>query len=122
MSEDKSPYVSAIELHEEFVQHMEEGADRMRGLALVTIVVAILLAASYVTQLVVLPFMMGVMTQTVNLLDPSLMVVEVVLLVLILLWLYVGTKEYLFTRRIARQIAEIREEEARLARKLKLGS
>jgi hypothetical protein len=120
MSEDKSPYVSAIELHEEFIQHMEKGASRMKGLALVTIVVALLLAASYVTQLVVLPFIIGVTTQTVNLLDPSLMAVEVVLLVLILLWLYVGTKEYLFTRKMARQIAEIREEQARLAGKLKL--
>lgn len=117
MSEEKDPMVSALELHEEFMRHLENGGAKIGKLAVLTIIVASLLAVSYLLQLVVLPFVFGVTTQTVNLVDPSLMVFELGLLILTSLWLYVGFRDYRFTRRLTRQIREIRVAEAEIMKK-----
>ena len=116
MSDDRSPYVSAIELHEEFVQHMEAGGRRMKNLALLTVGVAAVLSALYLSQLVVLPWVLGVTVQTVDLTSPSLMATEAFVLALSLLWLYTGAREARFAARVQRQVKEIRALEASLAK------
>ena len=96
-----------IETHEEFIQHIESGSAMMRTLSAVTILVSAVLFASYVSQLL-LPYFAGVTVQTVNLTDPILQGTEVALSVLVLLWLYVGIRDFLFTRRMSKAIGEIR--------------
>ena len=105
--EEKSPVVSMIETHEEFIQHIESGSAMMRTLSAATILVSAVLFASYVSQLL-LPYFTGVTVQTVNLTDPILQGTEVALSVLVLLWLYVGIRDFLFTRRMSKAIGEIR--------------
>jgi len=122
MSEDKNPNVSTIELHEEFIQHIENGGGLIRTLSAVTVVVAALLAISYLSQLVLLPYVYGVKSQTVNLVDPALQATELLLTVLTLVWLYVGLRDYFFARRLAKQVKEIRAMEAEVAKKYGLDS
>ena len=55
---------------------------------------------------------------TVDLLDPSLIAIEVVFLVLSAAWLYVGVLNYLFASRLGKQVKEIREAERELERKI----
>lgn len=114
-SEEKSPQVLVLEAHEELVQHIENGAGKIKALSVITMVVAAVLALAYVLQLA-LP-LTGTTTQTVNLADPTLMTLEVGILILTLLWLYVGLKDYFFVTRLSGQITEIRAEEARLLKK-----
>ena len=117
MDEERDQRVEEIELHEEFLQHVERGGGKIMALSLVTVAVAALLAASYVSQLVVLPFMMGVTAQTVDLTDPALMASEAALLILTLVWAYIGARDYAFSRRVVRQVKEIREAQAEAAGK-----
>jgi len=118
VSEDsRDPYVSGIELHEEFIQRIERGGRMIRTLALATVFVAGVLTVSYFSQLVILPFALGVKSQTVNLVDPTLMVIEMVLLAFTLAWLYVGLKNYLFANRLERQVREIRAMQMQVANK-----
>ena len=114
---ERSPVVMIIEAHEELIQHIENGQIRIRTLSIITIVVALLLAASYFSQILV-PFTGGQRYQTVDLLDPSLIAVEVVFLILSAAWLYVGVLNYLFASRLGRQVKEIREAERELERKI----
>jgi hypothetical protein len=104
---EKSPVVSMIETHEEFIQHIESGSSMMRTLSAITIVVSFILLLAYVSQLL-LPYVTGETVQPVNLLDPTLQGTEVAVSVLALLWLYVGVRDFLFTRRMGRAIREIR--------------
>ena len=115
MSEDRDPYVSGIELHEEFIQRIERGGKMIRALSLATILVAGVLAVSYFSQLVILPFVLGVRSQTVDLVDPPLMALEAVILCLTLAWLYVGLRNYFFADRLERQVREIRAIQAQVA-------
>ena len=114
-SEEKNPQVLVLETHEEFIQHIENGAGKIKALSVITMVVAAVLALAYVLQLA-LPFT-GTTTQTVNLADPMLMTLEVGILILTLLWLYVGLRDYFFVTRLSGQIREIRAEETRLLKK-----
>ncbi len=107
MSEDKDPKVMVLEAHEEFIQHIERGSAKIRSLALTTIVVATLLLASYLYQ-IALPAISGVTTVQVNLSDPVLLATELILVALVVLWLYVALTDFLFTRRLAGQIKEVR--------------
>jgi hypothetical protein len=116
-SEEKSPVVSMIEAHEEFIQHIESGSTMMRSLSAVTIAVSLVLFLAYVSQLL-LPYVSGVTTQTVNLVDPTLQVTEVAVSILTLLWLYVGVRDFLFTRRIGSAIREIRVLESDIGRQV----
>jgi hypothetical protein len=111
------PAAQIIEAHGSFVQHIENGSARMKGLSLITIVVAFLLLASYFDQ-VVTPFTTGTKVVTVNLLDPTLLALEVVLILVTFAWLYVGVANYLFASRLGRQIKDARAKEKEIERKL----
>lgn len=117
MSEDKDPNVSIIEMQEEFMQHMERGGRKITLLAAVATLAGAYFAANYFLQLVVLPFGLGITTQTVDLVDPGLMAVGAVSLGVSLLWLYAGVRDLRFGRKIARQIKEIRGLQSRAAEK-----
>lgn len=106
-----------MELNELFVQRMEEGARRLRVLSIVTLIVAVLLLASYASQ-VVLPFVSGQSTVTVNLLDPSLLVFEGLLILLTVAWVYVGAVNFLWARRFGFRIAKVRAEEDKILKEI----
>ena len=110
MSEKAEPAIIIDEAHEDFAQHIEAGSARIRTLSLLTLVVSVLLLASYFSQLL-LPFATGQTTVTVNLVDPSLLVFEGLIIVLTFAWLYVGAVNYLFSTRMRRQVREARAEE-----------
>jgi hypothetical protein len=113
---ERSPVIKRAETGEEFMQHMEAGGNKIRGLALVSLVVAFLLVVSYVLELA-LPFTTNTRVVEVNLADPSLMVVEVFLIALGVAWLYLGFREYRFTTRLRKQIKEIRKLEQEIMAK-----
>lgn len=104
------PGVIINELHEEFVQHVESGSSRMKQLSIITIVVTFLLGASYFSQLL-LPFVSNTRVVQVNLLDPTLILVQIFLLILVAVWLYIGVVDYLFATRLSRRIKEARAKE-----------
>ena len=119
MAEEKGDRakVAILDAHEEFVQHIESGQARIRVLSIITIVVAFLLLASYFAQ-VITPFATGTKVVTVNLLDPTLLALEAVLIVVTFAWLYVGVVNYLFASRLGRQIKEARAKEKEIERRL----
>ncbi|MDE1852138.1 MAG: hypothetical protein KGI38_00105 [Thaumarchaeota archaeon] len=116
MSEDKDPNVAMIELHEDFIQHMERGGRKIRTLALVATLASAYFAFNYFLQLIVFPFGLGITSQTVDLVDPSLMALEAVSLVIALLWFVSGLRDLSFARRVAKQIKEIRALQAQVAK------
>jgi type III secretory pathway component EscU len=109
--------VEIIEAHGSFVQHIEDGQARMKGLSIITIVVAFLLLASYFYQ-VLAPFTTGTTIVTVNLLDPTLLALEAILILVTFAWLYVGVVNYLFASRLGRRIKEARAKETEIERRL----
>jgi hypothetical protein len=109
--------VAILDAHEEFVQHIESGQARIRVLSIITIVVAFLLLASYFYQ-VVSPFTTGTTVVTVNLLDPTLLALEAILIVVTFAWLYIGVANYLFASRLGRQVREARAKESEIGRRL----
>jgi hypothetical protein len=119
MSEEKGDRarVAILDAHEEFVQHIESGQARIRALSIITIVVAFLLLASYFDQ-VLTPFTTGTKVVTVDLLDPTLIALEVLLIIVTFAWLYVGVVNYLFASRLGRQIKEARTKEKEIESKL----
>lgn len=120
MTEEESPTVKIMEGHEEFIQHLEAGASKIKGLALITVVVAALLAIGFVIQLA-LPLATGQTVVQVSLTDPFLVSFEVLLLALALVWLYVGIRDYAFMRRLGAQIREARRQERELFKKAGIG-
>jgi len=121
MSEDKDPSVSIIELQEEFVQHVERGGRKITLLALIAVISGAYFALNYFLQLVVLPYGLGIKSQTVNLVDPALVAVGTVSLVISLLWLYAGLRDLMFGRRLEKRIRELRKLQAQVAQKYGLG-
>ena len=119
MAEEKGDQakVAILDAHEEFVQHIESGQARIRALSIITMIVAFLLLASYFDQ-VLTPFTTGTKTVTVNLLDPTLLALEVVLILVTFAWLYVGVVNYLFASRLGRQIKEARAKEREIETRL----
>ena len=111
------PSVEIIEAHGSFVEHIEVGQARIKTLSLITIVVAFLLLASYFYQ-VITPFTTGTTVVTVNLLDPTLLALEAVLIVVTFAWLYVGVANYLFASRLGRRVKEARAKETEIERRL----
>jgi hypothetical protein len=97
----------SIEAHEDFIQHIEKGQKMLRTLSMTTLVVAAILAASYFSQILE-PFVTGQRYVQVDLQDPGLLVLEIVILGLTFAWLYVGAVNYLFYTRVSRQIKAIR--------------
>lgn len=122
MSEDKDPNVSMVELQEEFIRHMERGGRKITTLAVIATVSGAYFAVNYFLQLVVFPYGLGIKTQTVNLVDPALMAVGAVSLVVSLLWFYAGLRDFVFARKMAKQIREIRSLQSQLAKKYGLGA
>jgi len=117
MSEGSSQVQSMLEAHEEFIQHIEKGSSKIRTLSVTTLVVAVLLVASYLYQLL-LPYATGTTTVTVNLLDPTLQATEAIVLLIALAWLYVALRDYLFTTRLTHSIREIRRQERELEERI----
>jgi hypothetical protein len=109
--------IKAIELNYILVDRMQTSASRVRLLSIITLVVAVLLLASYASQ-VILPFATGQTTATVNLLDPALLVFEGLLIVLTIAWIYVGAVNLLWSRRISKRIRELENFEDRLANRI----
>ena len=122
MAEEKrdAGRVAILDAHEDFVEHIESGQARIRALSIITIVVAFVLLASYFDQ-VLTPFATGTKVVTVNLLDPTLLLLEVVLILVTFAWLYVGVVNYLFASRLGRQIKEARTREAEIEKRLGSG-
>jgi uncharacterized membrane protein (DUF485 family) len=113
--------VAVLDAHEEFVQHIESGQARIRALSVITVVVAFILLASYFDQ-VLTPFTTATKVVTVNLLDPTLLALEVVLIAVTFAWLYVGVVNYLFASRLGRQIKQARSKEREIEGRLDAGS
>ncbi|MDA4121125.1 MAG: hypothetical protein OK404_01810 [Thaumarchaeota archaeon] len=116
MTEQREQGVEIIEAHQEMVTHIERGASRIRALSGVTIIVAIVLSLSYIYQLL-LPFT-GVRTVTVDLADPANQVVEALVLVLALLWLYIGVRDLAFSSRMRNQITAARSKEKEIEKRV----
>lgn len=111
------PQIKAMELNELFVQRLEEGTGRLKVLSIVTLVIAFLLLVSYASQ-VILPFATGEKTVTVNLLDPSLLLFEGLLIALTVAWVYVGAVNLLWARRLGSRIKKVRAEEDRMLKRI----
>jgi ABC-type branched-subunit amino acid transport system permease subunit len=105
---------SFVEVHEEFIQHIEAGQRKIRSLSLLTLLVSVLLGASYLVQLVY-PYVGGESVVSVNLRDPTLVATEVLVTVLAFAWVYVGATNYLFASRLGRMVKSAREAEKKLA-------
>lgn len=116
MPEDEDVSVSVIELQEEFVEHVERGGRKILALSLVATVAGAYFAANYFLQLVVLPYGLGITSQTVNLVDPSLVAVGLASLAISLLWFYAGLRDLQFARRLAKQVKAIRDRQSQVAR------
>ena len=121
MSEDKDASVSIIELQEEFIQHIESGGRKIRLLALIAIFAGGYFALNYFIQLIVLPYGLGIRSETVNLVDPVLVATGAISLVISLLWFYAGLRDLIFERRLARRIEEVRKLQRQVAKKYGLG-
>ena len=118
-NEEKSVGVMVIDAHEELIQHLESGQAKIRLLSVITMIVAFLLVAGYFSQ-ILLPFVSTASRyQTVDLLSPTLIVTEVVLMILGAAWLYVGLVNYLFSARLNKRIREIRSYERELMERMK---
>ncbi len=111
------PQIKVMELNALFVERLENGVGRLKLLSAVTLVVAFLLLVSYASQ-VVLPFATGQTTVTVNLVDPSLLVFEGVLIALTLAWVYVGAVNFVWSRRLGGRIKKVRAEEDKILNRI----
>jgi flagellar biosynthesis protein FliP len=117
LSEKPEPAIIIDEAHEDFAQHIESGSGRIRMLSVLTLIVSVLLLASYFSQLL-LPFVTGQTTVTVNLVDPSLLVFEGLIIILTFAWLYVGAVNYLFSTRLGRQVKQARAKEEEIEKRI----
>ena len=116
MNDEKERGVEILEAHQEMVGHIEKGARRIKALSTVTILVAVVLSVSYVYELL-LP-LTGVKTVTVDLTAPSNQAAEVLVLVLVLAWLYVGVRDLLFSSKMSKEIARARAREEELGKRI----
>lgn len=105
--EERGPQI--IEAHQELVRHIEAGAGRIRALSLVTVAVAAMLLASYALQLA-LP-LAGTTSVTVSLTDPGTIVAELVVVLLVVAWLYLGIRDFRFSSRAMKEIKGARDRE-----------
>ena len=111
------PGVGVIEAHEEFKQQIEAGASKVRTLGIITMGVTLLLIVSYLYQLV-LPYSSGTRYVQVDLLDPALAATQILLIVLVGAWFYVGVMNYRFATRMQKRVREIRAGEAQLEKRV----
>jgi hypothetical protein len=116
MSDDKESGTEIIDAHQELVTRIEQSTGRIRALSLVTVLVAAILAVSYISQLA-LP-LTGTSTVTVHLSDPANIASELVVLALALAWMYVGVSDYRFSSRVRAQIDTARAKEKEIEEKI----
>jgi len=116
MSDERERGPQIVDAHQELVRRIEQSTGRMRALSIVTIAVAVVLAASYLSQLV-LP-LTGTSTVTVNLDDPGTVAAELLVLALVLAWLYVGVQDLRFSWRLKAEIRQARTEEKEIEGRL----
>jgi hypothetical protein len=109
MNDEKERGPEILDAYQELVQRIEQGTGRMRALSIVTIAVAVVLAASYISQLL-LP-LTGTRTVTVDLGDPGTVAAELIVLALALAWLFVGAQDLRFSWRIKAEIRLARVKE-----------
>jgi len=117
LSDKAESAVIIDEAHEDFAQHIETGSGRIRVLSILTLIVSVLLLASYFSQLL-LPLVTGQTTVTVNLVDPSLLVFEGLIIILTFAWLYVGAVNYLFSTRLGKQVKQARAKEQEIEKRM----
>jgi hypothetical protein len=116
MSDEAERGPQILDAHQELVRHVEEGAARIRILSIVTLIVAAVLAVSYVYQ-IALPFA-GTTTVTVNLSDPANVAAELVVMLLALAWVYVGVSDLRFSWRIQNEIRAARSKEREIEKRV----
>ncbi len=109
--------VQAIDSYQKLVERVEWGGSKIIGLSITTIIVAFLLMASYVSRLI-LPYTLGTRYVQVDLLNPGLIATQVVLVMMVGAWLYVGISNYLFATRLRRSVKEIRSAEKELEKRI----
>lgn len=117
LHESDDPGVSIIELQEEFIQHVERGGRKIRMLALIATVAGAYFAASYFAQLVIFPYVLGVTSEPVDLVDPGVVAAGVLSLAVSVLWLYAGVRNLLFERRLAKRVMEVRRLQSEIAKR-----
>lgn len=117
MEEKEVSPQTVAELREEVLQRVEAVGTRIRTLSVVTIIVAGLLALSYIVE-IVFPYATGSTTATVNLRDPGLVTFEILLTVLALIWLYLGLSDYMFVSKLKRSIKVARTREKDLEKSI----
>ena|SRR5439155_314399 len=96
---------------------MEDGEWKIKTLSIITMIVAFLLTTSYFSQ-ILLPLISPTRSVQVNLTDPALISVEVLLLILSTTWLYVGVHNYLFSTQLGKQIQKVRAEERKIEKRI----
>ncbi len=106
-----------MEAHDEFIQQIENGTSKIRFLSIITVVVSLLLVASYIYQLL-LPFFSSTRIVSVSLLNPGLLVMKTLLLILGAAWVYVGIINYLFSTRMGRAIQKGRAMEKEMEKRI----
>jgi hypothetical protein len=108
---------AAVEAHDDFIEHIELGNRRVRILAVFGGTAAFLLLVGLLSQ-VILPYASGTGTVTVNLVDPGLVALELVLAAMAAAWFIWNITEYRFTSRMNREIRRARELEKKMGEKL----
>ena len=116
MGEEVERGPQILDAHQELVRHVEEGAARIRLLSVITLIVAAVLAVSYVYQ-IALPFT-GTTIVTVNLSDSANIVAEFVVMLLALVWVYVGVSDLRFSWRIQNEIRVARSKEREIEKRV----
>lgn len=112
-AESPPPGTQVIEAHEEFKRQIEAGSSKVRALGIITMGVTLLLIIAYVYQLV-LPYFSGSRYVQVDLLDPTLVVTQILLIVLVGAWFYVGVVNYRFATRMQKRVRDVRASEREL--------
>jgi hypothetical protein len=116
MSDEKERGAEIIDAHRELVSRIEQSTGRIRALSIATVIVAVVLAVSYVSQLI-LP-LTGTSTVTVHLADPANVALELLVFALAVVWLYVGVSDYRFSSRVRAQIGAARSKEKEIEEKV----
>jgi hypothetical protein len=114
---ERSPGATLVEAHEEFARHIEASHRRMQSLSILTVILGAFLSLSYAFQ-IVYPFASGEGVITVNLTDPSLLVLELALLLVTAALVLVAALDYRFATRQGRIVKGARAAEKELETKL----
>jgi hypothetical protein len=117
LADEEPTAKSVLEIHEEFLQHVEAGSRKIKTLSAVTIFVSALLAVSYLVE-IASPYVFGLTTASVNLRDPILVGFEAILTILALIWLYIGVSDFRFVARLSKSIRQARALEKEIEKEI----